>query len=143
MFAPHGQRQVIDLRLAFHEAGGMLIRSPALPIAASLLLAGCVSASSDSPTTLPETPPSASMAGLEPVMGRQAAILTRLFGQPDLDVREGNARKLQFSSQVCVLDAYLYPRSAGTEPVVTWVDARLPDGRDVDRASCVAALRLK
>jgi hypothetical protein len=39
-----------------------------------------------------------------------------------------------------VLDAYLYAPRAGAEPVVTHVDARLADGRDMDRASCVAAL---
>ena len=39
-----------------------------------------------------------------------------------------------------MLDAYLYPARGGGEPIVTYVDARLPDGRDFDRASCVAAL---
>ncbi len=39
-----------------------------------------------------------------------------------------------------MLDAYLYPPAPGREPVVTHVDARLPSGEDIDRASCVAAL---
>jgi len=39
-----------------------------------------------------------------------------------------------------VLDAYLYPPGPGREPVVTHVDARLPSGDDIDRASCIAAL---
>jgi len=39
-----------------------------------------------------------------------------------------------------VLDLYLYPPSQGAAAVVTYLDARLPDGRDFDRASCVAAL---
>jgi hypothetical protein len=73
-------------------------------------------------------------------MGQGARALVALFGNPDLDVREGNARKLQFLGPVCVLDAYLYPPRAGAEPVVTHIDARLPDGRDIDRSSCVAAL---
>jgi hypothetical protein len=64
-----------------------------------------------------------------------------LFGKADLDVREGAARKLQFASPACVLDTYLYPPAAGGEPIVTHIDARLPDGRDFDRASCVAALQ--
>ena len=85
--------------------------------------------------------PAYSVAGLQGVMGRTAAALTGLFGQPALDVREGTARKLQFANQVCVLDAYLYPR-AGGEAVVTHVDARLPDGRDIDRASCVSSFSL-
>ena len=61
------------------------------------------------------------------------------FGEPELDVREGEGRKLQFAGPICVLDAYLYSKGH-REPVVTYVDARQPDGRDIDRASCVAAL---
>lgn len=77
--------------------------------------------------------------GLERVLGQDAAGLTRLFGQPDADVREGTARKLQFTSSICVLDAYLY-RKGTAEPHVTYLDAREPDGSTIDRASCVAAL---
>lgn len=73
-------------------------------------------------------------------MGQTAAALRALFGEPNLDVREGAARKLQFASGVCVLDAYLYPPAAGREPTVRYIDARLPAGDDFDRASCVAAL---
>lgn len=103
-----------------------------------LLLAGCVP-STDRPSA-EDRPPAYSISGLESVMGHDAGDLVAAFGQADLDVREGNARKLQFRSPVCVLDAYLYPRDRGDEPVVTHIDTRLPDGRDVDRASCVAAL---
>jgi len=78
--------------------------------------------------------------GLEGVMGRSASALVALFGTPGLDVREGPARKLQFLGQGCVLDAYLYPPRRGGDPVVTHVDARLPDGRDTDRAACVETL---
>ena len=77
--------------------------------------------------------------GLERVIGQNAAGLSALFGTPDADVREGTARKLQFGSSICVLDAYLYPK-AGSEPLVTYIDAREPDGSPIDRASCVAAL---
>ena len=73
-------------------------------------------------------------------MGRTVGVITALFGKADLDVREGNARKLQFAGPACVLDTYLYPPEGGGEPIVTHIDARLPDGRDMDRASCVAAL---
>jgi hypothetical protein len=107
-----------------------------------LLAAGCA------PTVVAEpqrpiiaAPPRATtILGLEGVLGRTAAALTSQFGQAALDVREGTARKLQFSGPACVLDAYLYPRAGGGEPVVTHLDARQPDGRDMDRASCVAAL---
>ncbi len=50
------------------------------------------------------------------------------------------ARRLQFAGPICILDAYLYPPDTSAEPQVTYVDARQPDGRDIDRASCVAAL---
>ena len=100
-----------------------------------LLLAACATAPQGS---LPVTPPVVSTSGLERVLGQNAQTLIRLFGEPELDVREQTARKLQFVSAICVLDAYLYPR--GREPLVTYVDARQPDGRDIDRASCVAAL---
>ncbi len=78
--------------------------------------------------------------GLENVLGRTARMLEAQFGKPALDVREGPARKLQFGGPACVLDAYLYPPKGGGEPIVTHIDARLRDGRDLDRASCVAAL---
>ncbi|WP_121115845.1 hypothetical protein [Croceibacterium ferulae] len=81
------------------------------------------------------------MAGLERVIQRDGATLVRQFGQPRLDVREGDMRKLQFSSTACVLDVFLYPLQQGAEPVATWVDARrASDGQEVDRAACVAAL---
>jgi len=81
--------------------------------------------------------------GLERILGQNAAGLVQLFGQPDADVREGTARKLQFAGPICVLDAYLYPKAtggAGAEPHVTYLDTREPDGSSIDRASCVAAL---
>ena len=79
--------------------------------------------------------------GLEGVIGADADALTRLFGPPRLDVREGDARKLQWSGGACLLDAYLYPPDNGGRAAATYVDARRGDGRDVDRAACVAALR--
>lgn len=110
-----------------------------------LVLAGCVAPRAAEPPPPPvqrpaPQPPTYSTLGLESVMGRDAGTLIAQLGRPDLDVREADARKLQFSSGICVLDAYLYPPARGGEAVVTWVDARLPDGRDFDRASCVAAL---
>lgn len=85
-------------------------------------------------------PATFSIRGLEDVMGADARALERQFGTPELDVREGSARKLQFVGPVCILDTYLYPPERGGEAVVTYIDARLADGRDVDRASCVAAM---
>ena len=76
-------------------------------LGAVLLLAGCGEtavrpAIAPAPVARP-----ISTTGLERVMGRHAAELTRTFGNPDADVREGNARKLQFKGPICVLDTYL------------------------------------
>jgi hypothetical protein len=50
--------------------------------------------------------------------------------------------KLQFTGDACVLDVYLYPPSLGATRIATYVDARrASDGLDVDRVSCVRALR--
>ncbi len=80
--------------------------------------------------------------GLEGVIGGNAGELQRQFGVARLDVLEGDARKLQFSGNACVLDVFLYPETEGREPTATYVEARrASDGKDVDRASCVSALR--
>lgn len=80
--------------------------------------------------------------GLEGVIGASPDELTRQFGPARLDVWEGDARKLQFSGNACVLDVYLYPPAPGAPPEATYVDARrASDGQDVDRASCVSALK--
>ncbi|MES2336673.1 MAG: hypothetical protein V4537_01100 [Pseudomonadota bacterium] len=108
----------------------------------SALLTAC-GASTPPPATAGRIPlPSQrplNAVGLERVLGQPARALTQMFGTADADVAEGSARKLQFGSRICVLDAYLYPKGSG-EPVVTYVDARQRDGSAIDRASCVAAL---
>lgn len=82
------------------------------------------------------------LPGLEGVIGRNATALANIFGPPRLEVKEGDAMKLQFSGTPCVLDIYLYPLRPGAEPSATHVDARrASDGEDVDRAACVQALR--
>ncbi len=109
-------------------------------------LAACMPAQQrprTAPPVLHQPPVSAPLhtpSGLEAVIGRDARALIALFGTPGLDLREGPARKLQFLGPGCVLDAYLYPSRRGGDPVVTHVDARLPDGRDTDRAACVEML---
>ncbi|MDR6787014.1 hypothetical protein J2Y58_000352 [Sphingomonas sp. BE138] len=113
-----------------------------VPTAALLLplLAGCATTTAQRPAVSRAIPVALPTPGLEAVMGQDAAHLTRTFGAPDADVREGSARKLQFSSAICILDAYLYPSAGQSEPRVTWLDARQRDGSSIDRASCVAAL---
>jgi len=82
-----------------------------------------------------------SARGLDSVLRENGPNLLRKFGTPRLQTAEGDMRKLQFASEACVLDIYLYPLAPGGDPVATWVEARRSsDGADVDRAACVAAL---
>lgn len=79
--------------------------------------------------------------GLEGVIGQNAAGLQAQFGAPQLDVVEGDVRKLQFAGEECVFDIFLYPMRAGEEPVATHVEARRrSDGRDVDKARCLGEI---
>ena len=132
-------------------------------LAATVSLAACVPSTAPAPVQRPTpappqqnvprtdpAPPSVGfippqiqrMRGLEDVIGRDAAGLQRLFGQPRLRTPEGDAMKLQFRGEPCVLDIYLYPLRPGAEAVATHTEARrASDGAEVDRASCVRALR--
>jgi hypothetical protein len=110
-------------------------------VLASLAMLGACTTTATAPPIQTIAPPAPiRTTGLERVMGQSAASLVGLFGNADQDVREASARKLQFTSGICILDAYLYPPGRGKEPLVTYVDARQPDGQTIDRASCVAAL---
>jgi hypothetical protein len=103
-------------------------------------LAACATTPPPKPSAVPTVSVPMRPTGLERVLGQDARALTGLFGTPDQDVREDGARRLQYAGPFCILDAYLYPARSGAEPVVTYIDARQPDGKDIDRASCVAAL---
>jgi hypothetical protein len=112
-------------------------------IAATTLLLGtgactAVPQASAPPATLPAPPP-AGAKGVQ-IIGSDAKHLIATFGAPRLDIREKTMRKLQFANARCVLDAYLYPTAKSREPVVTYVDARLPAGQDTDTQACAAAL---
>lgn len=115
----------------------------------AILLSGCSSAPKAIPAPAKRqkierpasaTPAPLSARGLESVMGKDAATLKRMFGEPRLDVVEVNGRKLQFAGSACVLDTYLYPVAKGGSEQVAYVDARRSDGAEVDRAACVNAL---
>lgn len=145
------------------SSGGTLrrIHAPLAACSLALLLSACGTGSVTSaprppkrtsaasglrqPTrTAPRDPQVQSAPGLEEVIGATQNQLIREFGEPRLNVWEGDARKLQFTGTPCVLDIYLYPTSNSHEPRATYVDARrASDGQDVDRAACVAALRQK
>lgn len=93
------------------------------------------------PSTSFRTPEIMRERGLETVIGKTAGQLERQFGKAQLDLIEGDARKIQFAGEPCVLDIYLYPLTPGTSPTATHVEARrASDGAAVDRASCVRAL---
>lgn len=116
-------------------------------LALAFLVAGLAACAAPQATTAPvrSTMPARSTTlsgkGLEAVLGKTPRDLERMFGTPRLDVREFDARKLQFVGSACVLDAFLYPEGAGGAQVVTYIDARRSDGQSVDRAACVEALR--
>ena len=93
-----------------------------------LALSGCAAGGATTPGRVRYVPAPVPTAGMEHVIGATAASLTALLGRPAADIREGNARKLQFDSATCVLDAYLYPKGSG-ESVVTYIDTRQTDGR--------------
>ena len=94
------------------------------------------------PVTEARAPAIQRLPGLEEVIEHDATSLARRFGEPRLEVREGDMRKLQFAGEACVLDVFLYPLHEGQEPVATHVEARrASDGQEVDRAACAAALR--
>lgn len=95
--------------------------------------------------TLPQTtvrkPQVMREGGLSGVIGARAQALKQRFGNARIELVEGDARKLQFAGDECVLDIFLYPLEANTAPVATHVEARLrKDGRDTDRTQCIAEL---
>jgi len=118
-----------------------LIVLSALPALSACVSGGAIPPVPAANLPTPEESPLSRVHGLESVMGKTAGQLTRLFGDPQADFAEPPARKLQFSSGACVLDAYLYPPRGGGEGRVTHIDARRSDGAEVDRVACVKALQ--
>ena len=123
---------------SFPSAAPVILRAITL-LALALGVSAC-GAALPPPATASITAPPLRVTGLERVLGHDARNLVSLFGPADQDVWEASARKLQFGSGICILDAYLYPPSKGKEPLVTYVEARQNDGTSIDKASCVAAL---
>jgi len=120
-----------------------------IALAALALTSACVAPSNPPPRTGAGTasvPSGAFRAaptmrgfGIDTVVGKEAPDLLRRFGNARIDLSEGDARKLQFVSARCVLDVFLYPRTAGAAPVASYVEAReLGSGADTDRAICIA-----
>lgn len=111
------------------------------------LLAACAGGGAPAPASRAAAAPRSTVvvvpqvmapAGLGGVIGSRADALTRRFGEPRIDLAEGDARKLQFAGSSCVLDVFLYPVAAGTEPTATHVAARLRQGGTaVDAGACI------
>lgn len=103
-----------------------------------------VSTGSRPQSTIVVVPEIMPAAGLEGVIGAPATALTRRFGQPRLDLAEGDARKLQFTGPDCVLDIFLYPLAAAAEPTATHVEARLRQGgAPVDPGACIREVQAR
>lgn len=103
----------------------------------SMLLAACASAPKPTQPVAELPPPSEHTRGA--IMGMTASELVQRFGTPALQIREGESLKLQFRSDLCVLDAYLYP--SGTAPHrVTYVDTRTRSLGEIDQALCIRSL---
>jgi hypothetical protein len=131
---------VIDKAVVTPE-GMYMIGHSYIALGVLVIVSACAAAPKPVPISRPiMIAPPPMLSGLDRVMGRGAGALVALFGPADQDVREENARKLQFSSGICILDAYLYTLPKGKDPVVSYIDARQPDGAPIDRASCIAAL---
>lgn len=124
---------------------------PFILIISAFAISGCAATTENIAPSAPAiTPPSApapaaqSNVGLESVLGLNASQLKRKFGNPRLDVREANGRKLQFDGKACIMDVYLYAPDGSLanekSEVAAHIDARRSDGAEVDRASCVRAL---
>jgi hypothetical protein len=129
----------------------MRVRRPFAILALATGLAGCAGgsasggyvrgAASPAPDGGFRSPQVMHGSGVDSVIGRAAAELTGRFGAARIDLAEGDARKLQFISDGCVLDIFLYPLAANSAPVATHVEARQRDGGGAtDHGSCIAAV---
>ena len=79
--------------------------------------------------------------GLRSIIGQRAEALKSRFGKTRIDLSEGDARKLQFAGETCVLDIYLYPLEADAVPVATHVEARRrAGGASIDKQACLAEI---
>lgn len=65
--------------------------------------------------------------------------LVQHFGNPRIQVREGDGTKFQWTADNCVLDVYIYPPESGQGlPRVTFADARTRSGAGTDVTNCAA-----
>ncbi len=123
------------------------MRRIAIGLGSALLVSGCASgsggtgpvASAPASNTGFRAPQVTRGSTLDSVIGQHAASLSQRFGEARIDLTEGGARKLQYVSDRCVLDIYLYPLEANADPVATHIEARIRQGgAETDRAGCIA-----
>jgi len=111
-----------------------------LPLA-TLFVAACATTPPPKPVE-PTRPAVIEKPETGDLIGLTANELAVRFGQPRLQIREGDGTKLQFAAPSCILDAYIYPSPSGSGlPRVTHVDARDRSGRDVDKTGCITAIQ--
>ena len=105
----------------------------------ALTLAACASAPTPAPVPMVAAPVQRSATSA--LVGLTASELITRFGQPSFQVREGVGLKLQWSTNGCVLDTYLYPPSSGRgSETVTHIDTRRPSGAPLSQPECVGLL---
>jgi hypothetical protein len=110
-------------------------------LASSLVLAACATRPVEPVVQAPPVASKPSQARGKAILGLTASEVVGHFGNPALQIREGTGLKLQFRSNRCVLDAYLYPADNGAGMQrVTYVDTRLPSGVATDQTACISAL---
>ena len=111
-----------------------------LVLSVTLLLAACATQPTPVQTEQQQAPPPAPVNARGHLIGLTAEELVQRFGNPALQIREGNSWKLQFRSGLCVLDAYLYPNGSGQGPYrVTYVETRTPSLGTIDQMSCISS----
>lgn len=108
-----------------------------LAVSLALLVSACATAPKPGQPVAEAPQPSEHTRG--EIIGLTAPQLVSRLGNPALQIREGESLKLQFRSDECVLDAYLY--ASGTSPLrVTYVDARTKSLGAIDQALCIRSI---
>jgi hypothetical protein len=104
-----------------------------------LAVAACarVATQTPAPAPAPAVPAQPRESGV--LIGLTGNELVSRFGNPALQIREGNSFKIQFRGPLCVLDAFLYP-STGAQFRVTHVETRSRSGTATNQADCIRML---
>lgn len=102
---------------------------------APLFIAACAPTT---PRIAPPPPAPPAVPGMEKIIGQPVGGATALLGAPTLDRSEGRARVLQFARAGCVLDIYYWPDAKAGQPLATFAEARLRDGRAQEAGACMA-----